>query len=301
MNYAIQTTVGRAMGGATKLGLSVASGLLLLAVAAGTAVAQTAPAPAPKAPAAATTPAAPAAAKKATPAAGAPATAAAPVVDDGSWIKLCDKIQVPVPDKDGKVTAQEKNICITHTEQLDASSGMTIVATAFRQVEGSDKQSLIVTVPLVVGIALPPGLRAIVFTKENWEKGLKQEKIDEATLKTIELKYILCAPAGCTAEIDITKDVLANLKTGGGILVMALNGAAQAIRIPVSLKGFATALDGKPGDGEAFNKQRQGFYQDVRARQEEALKQWMATQQSQDRLAPKPGELAPAPQQPKKP
>jgi invasion protein IalB len=265
-----------------------ASMIVAMVVLTSGAAAQTAP-PAKAAPKAA----APAAAA---PAAAAPAAAAAPQV---FWVKLCEKTKVPVPAKDGKVTAEEKNICLTHHERLDGNSGMVIVSAALRQVEGSEKQHLMVMVPLAIGVAIPPGLRAAVYNKEVWAKAQKNEKIDEKALKPVDLKYTLCHPTGCTAEIEASKEMVDSLKTGGGLVVLAMNGAAQPVPFSIPLDGFATAQAGAPADSSAYGKERQRFFQDLRVRQEEQYKQQLEFQKTQERLAPKPGDLQPAPMQKK--
>ena len=62
---------------------------------------------------------------------------------------------------------------------------------------------LMVMVPL--GMALPPGISAPrSIPRSSGPQAAKNEKIDEKTLKPIELKYSLCHPAGCTAEIEAT-------------------------------------------------------------------------------------------------
>jgi invasion protein IalB len=158
---------------------------------------------APAAPAAAAAPAAGAAPKAA---AAAPAAGGAAPAGDAAnktaWVKLCEKAPLVKKDKDGKDVKEEKNLCLTHHERLDGNTGMVLVSAAIRQVEGQDKQSLMIMVPL--GMAIPPGIRAAVYTKEQWAAVQKNEKIDEKSLKPIELKYSLCHPAGCTAETEAT-------------------------------------------------------------------------------------------------
>jgi invasion protein IalB len=274
-------------------GRMLASAVIALGLAATGVFAQTQPAPktAPKA-----APAAPAAPAAAAPAA-APA-AAAPAAKQVFWVKLCEKTQVPVPGKDGKATAEEKNICLTHHERLDGNSGMVIVSAALRQIEGSDKQHLMVMVPIAIGVAIPPGLRLAVYDKPTWEKAAKNEKIDDKTLKPIDLKYTLCHPTGCTAEIEASKEVVESLKTGGGIVILAMNGAAQPVPFSIPLDGFATAAAGAPADGKLYSEQRQRFFQELRVRQEEEYKKFIEQQNTQQRLAPKPGDLQPAPMAP---
>lgn len=261
------------------LGLTLASGLIALGLTASSVSAQQKAAP------------------KAAPAA-APA-AAAPAQPQTFWVKLCEKAKVPVPAKDGKVSQEEKNICLTHHERLDGNSGMVIVSAALRQVEGADKQHLMVMVPLAIGVAIPPGLRAAVYDKDTWAKAQKNEKIDDKALKPVDLKYTLCHPTGCTAEIEASKELVESLKTGGGLVVLAMNGAAQPVPFSIPLDGFGAAQSGPPADNKAYGEERAKFFKMLRDRQEDQIAKAVEFQKSQERLAPKP-ENAPAPMAPPK-
>ncbi len=236
------------------------------------------PAPAAK-PAAAAAPAAPAAA------------AAAPGGKQSAWVKLCEKAAQVTKDKDGKEAKTEKNICLTHHERLDGNSGMVIVSAALREVEGNDKKQFMIMVPL--GMALPPGLKAAVYTKEMWEKAAKNEKVDEAKLKPVDLKFSLCHAAGCTAEIEATPDLISSMKTGGGLMVLALNAAAQPIGFPVPLEGFDTAFTGTPVDNQKYFEARQDLMKRIRELQVDRYEKFKAEQLKN--LPPPPaGQPAPA-------
>jgi len=208
-----------------------------------------------------------------------------------AWVKLCEKSPLVKKGPDGKDVKEEKNICLTHHERLDGNSGMVLVSAAIREIEGSDKQHLMVMVPL--GMAIPPGLRAAVYTKEQWQKASKNEKIDDKALKPIELKFSLCHPAGCTAEIEATKEMIEQLKTGGGLMVLAMNAAAQPIGFPVPLDGFAEAFGGKPVDNAEYKKARGQLMAQIRQRQAEALEKFKAEEMKN--LPPPPGTEGPAP------
>src|SRR5262249_28179523 len=131
----IATSFGR---GAVALGAAAA---LAFGVATygGPAAAQDAAAPATK-------DAAPAA-KDAAPAAKDAKDAKAPAGKQSAWVKLCEKAPMVKKDKDGKDQKEEKSICLTNHERLDGNSGMVLVSAAIRQVEGQDKQSLMIMVP----------------------------------------------------------------------------------------------------------------------------------------------------------
>lgn len=278
-----------ARGGAALL---AAAGLAVLMVGTPASAQDTKAAPAAAAPAAAAPPAtapaagAPAAAAPAAkPAAGAPAAGAAADAKKSAWVKLCEKAPFNHKDKDGKDIKEEKNICLTHHERLDGNTGMVMVSAAIREVEGADKKSLMIMVPL--GMALPPGLRAAVYTKDQWAQAAKNEKIDEKALKPISLKYSLCHAAGCTAEIEATADILEQMKVGGGIMVIAMNAGAQPIGFPVPLDGFTDAFGGKPVDNKEYAKARGQLMAQIRERQQQAMEKFKAEQMKN--LPPPPG------------
>lgn len=195
-----------------------------------------------------------------------------------AWVKLCEKADFARREKDGKEIREEKNICLTHHERLDGNTGMVLVSAAIREVEGMEKEHLMVMVPL--GMAIPPGLKAAVYTKEQWAKAQKNEKFDEKQLKPVSLNYSLCHPAGCTAEVEATKELVESMKTGGGLMVLAINANAQPIAFPVPLDGFAAAHAGAPVDNKAYAQARGQLMQQIRQRQAELIKQHQEKQKA---------------------
>lgn len=226
------------------------------------------------------------AAKPAAAPAAAPAAGAAAAASKSAWVKLCEKAAFNKKDKDGKDIKDEKNICLTHHERLDGNTGMVLVSAAIRQVEGSDKQHLMIMVP--IGMAIPAGVRAAVYSKDQWEKASKNEKIDEKALKPIELKYSLCHPAGCTAEVEATADMITQLKAGAGLMVLAMNAAAQPIGFPVPLDGFGEAFAGKPVDNAEYAKARGQLMGQIKQRQAELVEQYKKEQAAKDTGVPVP-------------
>ena len=224
---------------------------------------------------------------KAAPKKGAPpaAAAAAKKQQQSAWVKLCEKASLNRKGKDGKEVKEEKNICLTHHERLDGNTGAVLVSAAIREVEGADKKSLMIMVPL--GMAIPPGIRAAVYTKDQWAKAAKKEKIDEKTLKPFELKFSLCHAAGCTAETAATKEIIDQMKAGGGIMVIAMNAGAKPVGFPVPLGGFTEAYSGKPVDNKEYAKARGQLMAQIRKRQAEAIEKRKAEQMKH--LPPKPG------------
>src|SRR5690606_8022609 len=102
----------------------------------------------------------------------------------------------------------------------------------------------------------------------------KNEKIDEAKLKPIELKYSLCHPAGCTAETEATPEILAELSKGGGIMVLAMNAAAQPVGFPVPLDGYNEAAAGPPVDNKKYAEARSALMKQIHERQQKMAAEW---------------------------
>ena len=191
-------------------------------------------------------------------------------------MKLCEKAPLVKKDKDGKELKEEKQLCLTHHERLDGNTGMVLVSAAIREVEGQPKKSLMVMVPL--GMAIPPGIRAAIYSKEQWAAASKNEKIDEKTLKPIELKYSLCHPAGCTAETEATPEILDGMSKGGGMMVLAMNSAAQPVGFPVPLDGYNEAAAGPPVDNKTYAEARSTLMKQIRARQQQMAEQFKANE-----------------------
>ena len=201
-------------------------------------------------------------------AAPAPAANAAADPNQSAWVKLCEKIGGVTKDKDGKEKKEEFNVCLTHHERLDANSGMVIVSAAVRQVQGQDKMAFMVMVPL--GMFVQPGMRAAVYTKELWEKLQKNEKIEENQLKPFGLPYSVCHMGGCTAEIELKPELLQELKTGGGLMIIAVDGGSrQPLFFPVPLNGFETTLAGAPVDPEKYTNARRALMEQIAQRQQQ--------------------------------
>lgn len=182
-----------------------------------------------------------------------------------AWVKLCETAKIQSRGEDGKVATKDTDICLTHHERLDGNSGMVIVSAAIREVAGQDKKSLMIMVPL--GMALQPGVRAAVYTPAQWQLAQDNKKVDEKELKPIRLGYSLCHPAGCTAEIEATPEMVDSLKKGGGLMVLAINATGQPIGFPVPLTGFTAAHEGKPVDNKLYATERGKLMAQIRERQ----------------------------------
>ena len=105
-----------------------------------------------------------------------------------------------------------------------------------------------------------------------WEKVQKNEKVDESKLKPVKLAYTLCHPAGCTAEME-TRRSPRRLKTGGGLMVFAVNAAAQPVAFPVPLDGFEQAYAGEPVDNKQYGEARRALMQQIAQRQQQMVEE----------------------------
>ncbi len=211
-----------------------------------------------------------------------------------AWVKLCEKAAGIVKGKDGKEERKELNICLTHHERLDGNTGMVLVSAALRQIEGQEKQHFMVMVPL--GMMLQAGMRATLYPKDAWEKVQKKEKIDEAKLKAIKLAYTLCHPAGCTAEVEATPELINDLKSDGGLVVFTIGANGAPVGFPVPLNGFEQSYAGKPVDNKQYSEARKALMQQIAARQHQLAEQHkkeMEEQQKKAAAAP-PAAKAPA-------
>ncbi|MFV0297830.1 MAG: invasion associated locus B family protein [Hyphomicrobiaceae bacterium] len=196
-----------------------------------------------------------------------------------AWVKLCEKAPVMIQDKSGKPQRSEKNICLTHHERLDGNTGMVLVSAAVRDVEGQNKRYMMVMVPL--GMAIQPGLRAKIYDADMWAKAQKNEKVDDSKIESIKLRFSLCHPAGCTAEMELKDDLLAKLKAGAGMMVFSINANGQVIAFPVPLTGFSAALAGPPIDNKKYSEARKALMKQIAMRQQHMMEEYKKKQAAQ--------------------
>jgi invasion protein IalB len=255
--------------GAARLMLCGGATALALALAAPLAMAQQEGQAQPKSTQPKSAPAAPTAAA---PAAGAqaPAGAAGQAAAQDAWVKLCMKNE----------QTQNKEICLINHEGLDPNSGMVLITAMVRKVEGEQKQQLIIRLPTAYALVIPAGVQA---------------KIDED--KPIDLQYMICFPAGCQAQTDLTPEVMEAMRKGKQMVVAAVNFQQKTMGFPVPLSGFNKAFDGPAADPVKYEESRKQLMEMFRKRQQElAAKAAQGKGPDQTGAAPAPGRPAPAPQ-----
>lgn len=186
-----------------------------------------------------------------------------------AWVKLCEKTQLKRATADGKTKDVTKDICLTHHERLDGNTGMVVVSAALRVVDKQERPTVMIMVPL--GMAIPPGVKAAVYTKDQWERARNKKKVADKELKPISLKYTLCHPAGCTAEAPAPDGLVKSMQNGGGLMVLALNAAGRPVAFPVPLIGFKEAHAGKPVDSKKYGQARAALMQNIRQKMRERV------------------------------
>ena len=194
--------------------------------------------PKPKAPAAEKKPAA---AQK--PAAAKPGPAAAPMAvpeDAYPWVKICQK------DGEGKT------VCLI-AKELRGANGELIASVAMRDTEGEPKKTLLIAVP--PGILVQPGMRVVI------DKG-----------KPEEVKYRICFPNACYADLDLSDQMAGDLKKGNLLIVTALNLQQKPTGYPFRLDTFKAALESKGVDPTANQQSQDQLQQQLQKRAEEAAK-----------------------------
>lgn len=172
----------------------------------------------------------------AAPVAGAPA--GAPPQD--AWVKLCMKNE----------QTQNKEICLINHEGLEPNTGMVLIAAAVRKVEGEDKLQLLVRVPTAYALVMPAGV---------------QIKIDES--QPIQLQYAICFPTSCQVQLELTNELLEQMRKGKQMVVAAMNIQQKTMGFPVPLTGFAKAYEGPPVDSVKYEESRRQLMETFRKRQ----------------------------------
>jgi invasion protein IalB len=177
--------------------------------------------------------------------------AAAPAKSGPNWVKICEKVPFPDPAAKDPKTAKpiEKQVCATQHESFDKESGSLLVSVAVRQIEGSDKQSLLVGTPL--GVVLPAGL-ALQFDDEKEEA------------KFVKLRYDFCLPTGCNSESELTPEILERMNKAKVMRVLAATLQGTTVPFKMGMEDFATAMAGNPVDTAKYLNARKNLVLSLR-------------------------------------
>lgn len=165
-----------------------------------------------------------------------------------AWVKVCN--QEP---------KSKKNICLT-TQEIRADTGQFLASVAIREIGENEKRSLIIAVP--PGMLLQPGLRL---------------QVDKN--KQHEIKYGICFPNACYAELNIDETVIAEMKRGNELILTSLNQQAKAINFQLTLSGFTASYDGDPIDPAQLQVQQQKLRDELQQKAEAARQRLIEQQQ----------------------
>jgi hypothetical protein len=122
-----------------------------------------------------------------------------------------------------------------------------------------------------------------------WDAAQKNEKVDDTKLEAVKLNFSLCHPAGCTAEIELSPDLLGKMKSGAGMMVFSINANGQVIAFPVPLTGFEAALTGAPIDNVKYSEARKALMQQIALRQQAMIEEYKKKQAAAKAADPKAG------------
>ena len=140
----------------------------------------------------------------------APAWAATETAPASKWVKIC-----------------EADSCNT-MQRIVGPNGDLVASVTIRQTKGDPKVQFTVSMPL--GMSIKAGLAV---------------KIDDTA--NLPLKFNICLPAGCYAQIGSDKTLVDALKAGGRLIVVG-ESRGKPIALPVTLAGFTKVYDGKGVD-----------------------------------------------------
>jgi invasion protein IalB len=169
------------------------------------------------------------------------------------WYKLCGDFPMAEPAKPGEQPKPQKpeemqkvHVCVTQADVRDNATVMLVGKIAVRQA-GQSKFQLHAMLPL--SSAIPQG--ALV-------------KIDDQ--EPIKLVYTICDRAGCYAEADIDQATVDRMKSGKQIAYLGIGVTGATTSVPLTLQGFAEAIDGQPMSPETYNEAERKIEEVIKTR-----------------------------------
>jgi len=143
------------------------------------------------------------------------------------WFKICGK--APSATEEGK----EVTFCRTQFDAVNPKTYQTVYAVEVGSIEGQDKESFVVQVPLGMVLAAP------IFAK-----------VDDN--EPIRLQYTVCHVGGCQARSDATGEIINQLKNGEALEIGAVRPNGKPIKYRVALNNFGEAYTGEPVDNKKW-------------------------------------------------
>lgn len=110
------------------------------------------------------------------------------------------------------------------TAEDRANAGLTVIV-----LKTADKKTRLMRVVAPLGVLLPSGL------------GLK---LDQANIGSTG--FVRCLPNGCVAEVEISDDLLKQVRTAKTATFIIFETPEEGIGFPLSLKGFNEGFDKLP-------------------------------------------------------
>ncbi len=172
-----------------------------------------------------------------------------------SWIKVC------APDP-----TTNKQLCQV-IQQLAADTGQFIASVNIKTLEGEPKIIFAAAMRMPTsGVLVAANMRA---------------QIDGG--KQYEVKYSICYPDVCYADMQVDDTFITALKAGGQLTLIALTQQGQEakpIGIPMTLVGFTKTYDGKGIDPAAAQAQRDDLAKSLKAHADEARQKLLDQQKA---------------------
>ncbi len=210
---------------------------------------------APAAPAQKAAPAAPAQkaapVQKAAPAAPAAPAAkqqvAAPATPPGpppEWLKVC-----------GKDEQSKTELCSVASYILDGQGNVRGQIRILDVTRDKEKKRIIEAM-IPPGFLIQPGVNIVIDDNKTPIPG----------------RYRICFTNACVTEVQVSDDMLANIRKGTTLNIFFANQKGEWLGARVSLAGFGAAYDGKPLDPKVAEEKRKGFEEGQNKLQSELAK-----------------------------
>ncbi|MGA7327816.1 MAG: invasion associated locus B family protein [Rhodomicrobium sp.] len=190
------------------------------------------------------------------------------------WFKLCSDVAVPEPVVPGEPPKQKKpeemkkvNVCLTQADVRDNTTLMLVGKLVIRQIAGQPKPQIMVMLPL------QSALRAGALVK-----------LDDK--ESIKLVYTVCDRAGCYAESAIEPAMIDQMKSGKQIAFAGMDVTGRSLAIPLTLEGFAKAIDGPPMPMQTYVEQQRKIAEIINAKLAELRKKQEEAAQNAQVAAP---------------
>lgn len=147
------------------------------------------------------------------------------------WIKVCQR----AGDREGCVVQQE----------IYGESGGFLASVAIQMVTGEARRRVVMTLPF--GLWIEDGV---------------QVRVDQRP--PIPAPFGTCLANGCFAAVDLTPELLQNLRQGQRLTLAVRPPDASIVNIPFALTNFAAIFDGPGADAAALQAHQERFDAEVR-------------------------------------